>query len=1186
MPRSVRSIIGIFLIFISHYSANGQVLKSLVYDFDGLDIGQTSLPEGDYYLNDLRYQVAANPLASNDMLGDRVLKLNLNWNAGNGTFGRGISRYIEFDPNQDKFNFFIYNPVSNNQNAILDVLIADDDDKSNNYNYSNDDSWKKSLVISGSSGWQFISIPLKDFIDSNPGGNGIFDIAFTQNKGMLLQVEFRFNKTTSVLSNPVFYIDMINFSEGDLPRGATVFDLPNKNPSDYCLLGAYDPENKGEANLIPVHVESLFPVVAGKKLKYANYFLQWAMDGTAVAKELPRSDVQTLINNGYTPIITWEPQFQGYDRLDPVQPRLNNIINGDYNSYIDAFADKIKTYTDTVIIRFMHEFEGNWYPWSISQNNLDPSLYVTAFRMVVDRFRARGVNNVQWMWCVNSDYYPYLSYNWIVPAYPGDNYVDIVATDIYNNHYPTVLPWWRSFRWQATESYYYLTKYFPQKPLYICEVGCRERKSTENTASQSKGAWFAQMDKELQADYHNARALIFFNAVGEQNWAINSSSGSIQSLTNNIWHDDYYFKAFTTPTALSVIISSPATNSSFTTGSTINIQASVSGGTGPIQKVEFFAGTTKLAEDLTSPYNFAWNNATAGSYALTAKVTDNTNTSASSTVVNISVVTLGIDELISAGSGWKYLDNGTNQGTAWTISSFNDATWKTGNAELGYGDGGEATMVSYGPSSTNKYITTYFRNTFNVIDKSTISGLELSLIRDDGAVVYINGVEVYRTNLPAGTINYNTLAPSAIDGTNESTWLLTNLSSSSLVNGSNIIAVELHQSSKTSSDISFNLKLKAQSNAPSVCQVPSGLTAGSITSGSATLGWSAVTNALSYNVQYRITGTTSWITSNSTINSKAISGLSPSSTYEFQVSAVCSSSASNYSPPQTFITLGQSSGTELISAGSSWKYLDNGTNQGTTWRATSFSDAAWKTGNAELGYGDGGESTLVSYGASSTKKHITTYFRKTFNIIDKSIISGLELSLIRDDGAVVYINGIEVYRTNLPSGSIYYNTLAPTYVDGANESAWLLTNLSSSSLLNGTNVIAVEIHQNAVTSSDISFNLKLKTLNGAKIPDNIVTDDNLQQNIILESNYQMIVYPNPTTGQFTLEFCIDDLKEKIVVIEVTNSLAQVVYKKQPRKVNGCIKETIELESNLSTGVYILKVTIDDRIQTSRMLLTR
>jgi hypothetical protein len=69
--------------------------------------------------------------------------------------------------------------------------------------------------------------------------------------------------------------------------------------------------------------------------------------------------------------------------------------------------------------------------------------------------------------------------------------------------------------------------------------------------------------------------------------------------------------------------------------------------------------------------------------------------------------------------------------------------------------------------------------------------------------------------------------------------------------------------------------------------------------------------------------------------------------------------------------------------------------------------------------------------------------------------------------------GVEAWRTNMPTGGISFKTLAASTVDGANESAWFSTTLASSALVSGTNVIAVEIHQDGATSSDISFDLKL-----------------------------------------------------------------------------------------------------------------
>jgi Calcineurin-like phosphoesterase len=170
------------------------------------------------------------------------------------------------------------------------------------------------------------------------------------------------------------------------------------------------------------------------------------------------------------------------------------------------------------------------------------------------------------------------------------------------------------------------------------------------------------------------------------------------------------------------------------------------------------------------------------------------------------------DTLVKANTSWKYLDNGSNQGTAWFGTGFNDVSWVSGNSELGYGDGDEATTVSYGGEAANKYITTYFRKTFNVTNPASYQSLFFELVRDDGAVVYLNGVEIHRNNMPTGSILFNTLATVAIGGVDESAWNLVTISPSMLVSGTNTIAVEIHQSGIASSDISFNLRLIANTN--------------------------------------------------------------------------------------------------------------------------------------------------------------------------------------------------------------------------------------------------------------------------------------------------------------------------------------------------------------------------------------
>ncbi len=163
---------------------------------------------------------------------------------------------------------------------------------------------------------------------------------------------------------------------------------------------------------------------------------------------------------------------------------------------------------------------------------------------------------------------------------------------------------------------------------------------------------------------------------------------------------------------------------------------------------------------------------------------------------------------IAKNSIWKFLDNGSDQGTAWTALNFNDDTWNAGAGKLGYSDH-PVTTLSFGADANNKYITYYFRKKFNITNVNTLSSnLELNLLRDDAAIVYINGTEVLRDNLPATGVNYLTNSSSIIDGTAESTYTSFIVPTSVLQNGDNIIAVEVHQRDGTSSDLGFDLELK------------------------------------------------------------------------------------------------------------------------------------------------------------------------------------------------------------------------------------------------------------------------------------------------------------------------------------------------------------------------------------------
>lgn len=172
--------------------------------------------------------------------------------------------------------------------------------------------------------------------------------------------------------------------------------------------------------------------------------------------------------------------------------------------------------------------------------------------------------------------------------------------------------------------------------------------------------------------------------------------------------------------------------------------------------------------------------------------------------------------LIAKGATWHYLDDGTDQGTAWKETGFDDSSWKGPQAaRLGYGNDGETTpKLSYGSSSSNKHITYYFRRSFGVGDSSTFTGLKLRLLRDDGAVVYLNGTKLSLPqtvdNMP-DTFDWKTLASSTVGDEEEDTYYEASISPALLIpNTTNLVAVEIHQSTPDSTDIGLDMELVAE----------------------------------------------------------------------------------------------------------------------------------------------------------------------------------------------------------------------------------------------------------------------------------------------------------------------------------------------------------------------------------------
>ena len=276
-----------------------------------------------------------------------------------------------------------------------------------------------------------------------------------------------------------------------------------------------------------------------------------------------------------------------------------------------------------------------------------------------------------------------------------------------------------------------------------------------------------------------------------------------------------------------ISLDSPKGGVLFTDGP-INLVATANDSDGSIQSVEFFDGIRSLGVVSQPPYTFSWTNASSDTHVLRAIATD--NSSLSSTSAPVSVTTLArlthVSQWVASGDVWSYRDTGENLGSAWVGADYDDALWSSGPACLGYGRGDERTLVSFGPDIRKKFVTTYFRKAFLIPpDNGETSEVVLRLLRNNGAAVYLNGIEVNRSNLPDGPIDYRTLARTNIQDGTTTTYFTVNLSPNSLLVGTNMVAVELHQASETNSELAFDLELIATNRivAPYVEVQPSSL---------------------------------------------------------------------------------------------------------------------------------------------------------------------------------------------------------------------------------------------------------------------------------------------------------------------------------------------------------------------------
>ena len=266
--------------------------------------------------------------------------------------------------------------------------------------------------------------------------------------------------------------------------------------------------------------------------------------------------------------------------------------------------------------------------------------------------------------------------------------------------------------------------------------------------------------------------------------------------------------------APTVAITAPAHLATFAAPGAFTFTVAAADADGSVVRVEFYDGAVKIGEDTAAPYLLPLTAVPAGEHWLTARAVDDAFASTDSIPVLITGLGSTPVTLSPWGAVWRYRDTGIAPAANWTQPAYDDSAWSSGAAELGYGDSDEATVVQdnatpgYNSGDTNRYITTWFRRTFTVADAAQITALTARMIRDDGVAVYLNGVKVWLDNL-SNTASAGTTADTSISGASESVQITKTLNAANLVEGVNILAVEMHQFAADSSDISFNFELNA-----------------------------------------------------------------------------------------------------------------------------------------------------------------------------------------------------------------------------------------------------------------------------------------------------------------------------------------------------------------------------------------
>ena len=247
----------------------------------------------------------------------------------------------------------------------------------------------------------------------------------------------------------------------------------------------------------------------------------WSQWGSQNARDFPTTYANQLRSRNIQPMIWWEPVTPS-DTSDPTYPRHKNITAGNHDAYIREWARDAKAFGDTLLVRFAHEVNNNYFPWSVNEFDNSPTTFINAWRHVVDIFREEGATNVKWVWSVAKK--SCAGCNPYTEVYPGNGYVDIMAFSGYNWGTHDGKIWTSMF-----DSYDRVTRKLREissKPIMVAETA-------SNQFGGNKPAWIRDGYREVYDKLPDIEAIVYLNAdlrnVGHPDWSLDSPANSLSA---------------------------------------------------------------------------------------------------------------------------------------------------------------------------------------------------------------------------------------------------------------------------------------------------------------------------------------------------------------------------------------------------------------------------------------------------------------------------------------------------------------------------------------------------------------------------------------------------------------------------------------------------------------------------------